>query len=176
MLMQYLLGIQPPPLLTEMILKFRNTWGIPEMQTHIIVKGQCGLQNKDDLLSEVQRICNTPSNISVRVSGIGRFDNSVLFLKLVSPSLISFHQRLLTELAISTTDQIACSEGAQYNPHITLASTKAATTSILPPIATIAAAAGRWFEDSMPFQPTNLVVYRQVDGELFQPFREVRLT
>jgi 2'-5' RNA ligase len=163
--MRYFLGIQPPDVLMESVARFRQLYGVQEMEPHITVKAPCGLNGQADWLPSVRQLCQGVAAFPIEISGVGAFGSSVLFLRVVSPALLTLHHSLLQELHISSSDQNECYEGMRYTPHLTLTHQQALGYCS---IDTAASVASSHFHDVMSFQANALTVYCKLSEGTYQ--------
>lgn len=168
--MRYFLGIQPPKALMESVARFRQLYGGQEMEPHITVKAPCGLDEQANWLPSVRRLCQGVAAFPIEISGIGTFGSSVLFLRAVSPALLTLHHSLLQELRISSSDQDACYEGMRYTPHLTLTHQQALGYLSIDAAASVASG---HFHDVMSFQANALTVYCKSSEGTYQVFDNI---
>lgn len=157
--MRYFLGLHPPTSLSDSVLAFRKECNTSGMMPHITIKAPCGLGPDQTWLPLVVQICRSHPALTVRVEGVSCFGDSTLFLRVISPDLINFHNQIVRELDISFADQVACFEGPQYSPHLTLMQTRSSAEEIISE--SIVASAIERFTEPFEFRAKTLAVYRK---------------
>lgn len=173
--MRYFLGLQPPAFLADSVLRFREKWGVEGVEPHITVKAPCGLGNFETWLETVQQVCQTQPGFSVSVEGVESFSSTAVYLRVKSPNLISFHQRLIRALGISEADQRLCFEGVRYIPHLSIVHLKPAVPIIPRVFIELLASASVTFKKQVVFQPDVLVVYQKEEASEYRPVSEISL-
>lgn len=121
----YSIVIIPPQPVRKQLLRLRRLSVLMDggFPPHITVKSPFFLrQTGARVLDQIQLIGERHDPFSLALSGLGSFDDSVIFVPVVcNPSLNRLHQELVEGLAGFVETISDEYEGANYSPHLTLA-------------------------------------------------------
>lgn len=118
--MKYFIAVVPPKELAARITAIQALWGQSALPPHITVKAPNSLPDSEWWLPEVEALCKRVSPIPIVLNGLGQFSSTVLYWRVISPSLVTLHHALLSILNPPPAERSVYFEGPDYVPHLTL--------------------------------------------------------
>ncbi len=108
-------GLRPPPVLAGRALAWQRSLGHEITEPHVTLKAPGRLSGPQ--ISACREACRQALPFQVRVGGVGRFGERVVFLRAEGPGLTALHRALVAAVG----QEPGGFELDGYHPHLTLA-------------------------------------------------------